>query len=204
MELGLLPAADSRSSLVMTISFAQRTTILVLLLAAGFADPSTSSLAAQVSPSAARRPCDPGSADSTAWRLVTAKSFTFCVPSTWKVEGQTATFQNDKLRWGTGDRPRDPRMGNVTIGKVTADRMVGSPRPSDAESQRLVDDQAGITRETEMIDDHRVEFTRGHRADVVNVGATWMQPRIWFIGEAASNEQANMQLTIIRSVRFTP
>jgi hypothetical protein len=186
----------------MMISLAQRTVALLLLVAGGSAHPSASSLPA-LSPSSASRPCDPGSSDSTAWRLVTAKSFTFCVPSTWRVEGQTATFQNDKLRWGTGDRPRDPRMGNVTSGRMAVEVAPGGQRPSNAEIQQLVDDQVGITRETEMIDDHRVELTRSHRADVVNIGATWMQPRIWFVGEATSNEQANVQLTIIRSVRFT-
>jgi hypothetical protein len=94
-------------------------------------------------------------------------------------------------------------MGNVTSGRIAVDKTAGSAPPSNAEVQRLVDDQLGITRETETIDDHRVELTRSHRADVVNIGATWMQPRIWFVGEATSNEQANVQLTIIRSVRFT-
>ena len=184
---------------LMTISLAQRVVTLLLLVAGGSAHPSTTLDRSW----ALGRPCDSGSPDSTAWRLVTAKSFTFCIPSTWKVEGQAATFQNDKLRWGTGDRPRDPRMGNATVGRITADRMAGSPPPSNAESQRMIDDQLGITRETETIDDHRVELTRSHRADVVNIGAAWTQPRIWFVGEATSNEQANVQLTIIRSVRFT-
>jgi hypothetical protein len=187
----------------MIISLSQRAVALFLLVVGASAHPSTSPSSALTPSSALARPCDPGSPDSTAWRLVAAKSFTFCVPSTWKVEGQAATFQNDKLRWGTGDRPRDPRMGNATVGRITADKMAGSPPPSNAESQRMIDDQLGITRETETIDDHRVEITRSHRADVINIGATWMQPRIWFSGEAASNEQANVQMTIIRSVRFT-
>jgi hypothetical protein len=200
MEFGSIPR-DLHPPLMM-ISLSQRAAALFLFVAGGSALPSVSSVAA-LSPSSASRPCDPGSADSTAWRLVTAKSFTFCVPSTWRVEGQTATFQNDKLRWGTGDRPRDPRMGNVTSGRIAVDKTAGSAPPSNAEVQRLVDDQLGITRETETIDDHRVELTRSHRADVVNIGATWMQPRIWFVGEATSNEQANVQLAMIRSVRFT-
>jgi hypothetical protein len=179
----------------MTIPLPRRVAGLPLLLLAAFARPSASS--------AAPRPCDPGSPDSTARRLVTAKSFTFCVPPTWRVDGQTGTFQAEKLRWGTGDRPREPRMGDVTVGRIAVDRAPGSGPPSDAEARRTIDDQLGITRETETIDDRRVEIMRSHRNNIIGIGATWVQPRVWFSGEAGSNEQASTQLTIIRSVRFT-
>jgi hypothetical protein len=179
---------------------------LLVLLTAGCAHPSASPSASSVAPTASsgsHRPCDPGSSDSTAWHLVAAKSFTFRVPSTWRVDAQTASFQAEKLRWGTGERPRNPTGGPVTVGRITVERAAGSAPPSDAAAQRLVDDQMGITRETETIDGRRVEITRNHHNDLVNIGATWTQPRVWFSGEAASNEQANTQLAIIRSVRFT-
>lgn len=202
MEFPSLAAArlQPQLSLAMTISLPRHAIVLLVLVVAACAHTPASSSVALTSSSAVRRPCDPGSPDTTAWRLVTARSFTFCVPSTWRVDAQTATFQSEKLRWGTGERPRNPTGGPVTVGRITAS---GSVPPTEEQAKRLVDEQLGITRETEMIDGRRVEIMRNHHNDVVNIGATWTQPRVWFSGEAASNEQANMQLTIIRSVRFT-
>ena len=185
----------------MTSSLSRHAVSVALLLAAISAYWAESSPVERTSPSVAR-PCDPGSPDSTAWQLVTGKGFTFCLPATWRVEGQTASFKAEKLRWGNG-QPTRITSGPVTIGRITSDAAPGIGPPSEAESRRLVDQQLGIQRETEIIDGRRADVSRNIHQGVRNTMAVWDQPRIWISGEAASSEQANAQLMIIRTVRFT-
>ena len=174
---------------------------VLLLLAVNCAHPSASSPAPQTSSASSLRPCDPGSPDSSASRLVAAEGFTFCLPSTWGLDARTATFAAERLNWGTGEPPRGAA---VAIERISVPVKPGGRPPSDAEMGRLIDRKLGIQRETILIGGRRAEVVRSQNNGVFFVSVTWAQPLMWFRGEAGSNRESGEQLTIIQTVRFTP
>jgi len=130
------------------------------------------------------------SAPQEQWQQVSARGFTFCIPSSWRATGRN-TFRGDGgwVRWGTGE-PRPTEVATVTV-SVPA----GSPLPTLPGRRH---------RFPETIGGYVAELWDNEYEGKFYTGAQWQTPdRIYLEGQTTDPGGRDRQLEIYRTVRFT-
>ena len=86
--------------------------------------------------------------------------------------------------------------------KVTEARVVS--RAEIAAGVRPADTPAGadLQRFTDQIDGHSVTLWRNKINGKYYVGGQWDVPQVWLLGEADDSRSADVQMMILRTVRF--
>ena len=133
--------------------------------------------------------------DLTTWRTVAAEGFSFCIPPEWTAEGHVWTRGGGKLTWGTGERPNGAVRTQTRL--VTAAEL--SRMESNADEASADRD---VQRSTPVIDGRIADVFRNRIGTKYRTGAQWSDPRVWFTGEASSAEAADLEITIMKTVRF--
>jgi len=127
--------------------------------------------------------------DVSTWREVAANEFTFCVPAEWRVGERDARHGSATLTWGSGAPPHE------TLGKSTG------PVAGPAVSRSTLD----LRQFSEEIGGRRAQLFRNRYGDdTYRSGASWDTPAVWLNGASRTAREADMQITIYRTVRFTP
>jgi hypothetical protein len=165
-----------------------------LLLLAGFAASTPPPASAQA---AEKVPCSVpvASASQEPWQQITARGFTFCIPSSWRA-GSRNTFRGDGgwVRWGTGEYRGGPRETGTAIIAVPANEvpnLVPMPR-------------GRYNHFPETIGGSVAELWDSEVDGKFYTGAQWERPtRIYLAGESTDARVRSIQLEIYRTVRFT-
>jgi hypothetical protein len=170
---------------------------LTLLMAVGCAHGGTSPYADQPTPAPAAALCSATAStqDSTAWRLVSAREFTFCLPPKWRIIGQSASLRSATLEWGAGEHPRK------AAARASVTRSPGGGAPV---SNVDMADVAGaeVKRGRETIGGRVADVWYNRFGSGFSTGGQWAKPHVWMTGEASSPAEAEIELAIIRTVRF--
>ena len=134
--------------------------------------------------------------DLTTWRTVSAEGFTFCMPPEWTADGHVWTRGAGKLTWGTGERPNGAvRTETRRVTAAELSRMQVNADESSADRE--------VQRSSPLIDGRIADVYRNRFGTKYRTGAQWSDPRVWITGEASSAEAADVEIVIIKSVRFT-
>ena len=131
--------------------------------------------------------------DLSAWRLVTAQGFTFCVPPEWRGSGRTWHRGNATISWGLGEPAR--REVRTELRTVPASQAGSPPAGAPPDSD--------IRRFAEAIGGRDAQLWRNRFGRAYYTGARWDSPRVWLTGEANGPDAADLEVTIFRTVRFT-
>ena len=131
--------------------------------------------------------------DVSTWRLVTLKSFTYCVPPDWRGGGGSWRVGRTSLNAGTGA----PRRQRVAVQRVEVLRPGQRPVPLDQPPG------SDVRRFSEAIGGKPANLYRNHFNGTYYVGATWDTPAVWITAETPDADAADLVLQIARTVRFT-
>ena len=131
------------------------------------------------------------SRDLAGWKAVAADGFTFCVPPDWRVGRNSGIGNNASLSWGTGEQPHS-----------VVREEVRTVKPSEFEAMVLANSQTDSRRFTENIGGRDANVWRSRSRDEYHTGAQWKTPRVWLVGKEQTADAADVDLTIIRTVRF--
>jgi hypothetical protein len=127
------------------------------------------------------------------WQQVSARGFTFCIPSSWRATaGNTVRGDGGRIRWGTGE-PRPTEVATMTMSVP-----VGSlPQVPTLPGRH--------NRFSETIGGYVAEISDSEYEGRFYTGAQWPTPvRIYLQGESADPRVRDRQLEVYRTVRFTP
>jgi len=169
-----------------------RTSLLLLL--AGFTALTPKLASAQA---AEPVPCSVpvASAPQEPWQQITARGFTFCIPSSWRA-GPRNTFRGDGgwVRWGTGEYRSGSRETGTMIVAVPANQVPSfQPTP-----------RGRYNHFPETIGGAVAELWDSEVDGKFYTGAEWQRSvHIHLAGETADARVRNIQLEIYRTVRFT-
>ena len=133
--------------------------------------------------------------DLSTWREVAADGFTFCVPHSWSGSGRILRSGTATITWGAGSQP--PRR-TIAVTRTEVVAGPGAYRPTNPGPPPDSD----IRRFSEEIDGRRAELWRNRFGSEYYTGARWSSPRVWIVGDAASPKEADLQVTVYRTVRF--
>jgi hypothetical protein len=166
-----------------------RTSLLLLLAGLTVSTPNLA-----VAQAAETVPCSvpAASAPQEQWQQITARGFTFCIPSSWRA-GARNTFRGDGgwVRWGTGEVRRETGTTVVTV-------------PANAIPSTLPTPPGRFNRFPETIGGFVAELWDSEVDGKFYTGAQWERPeRIHLTGESTDARVRNIQLEIYRTVRFT-
>jgi hypothetical protein len=131
------------------------------------------------------------SRDLSTWKAVAADGFTFCVPPEWQLSRTSAIGHNATLSWGIGEHTRTAIRTEIIAVKA-----------SDLASLPSTSAQTDSRRFTETIGGHDADVWRVRSPAGYFTGAQWRTPRVWLQGTEQTPEAAELELTIIRTVRF--
>jgi len=133
----------------------------------------------------------PGAPASDPWQLVTAPGFTFCVPASWRPNGEHSWVAGaDSIVWGVGQPPM---------------RMVPGVVLGDAVTQPYILGRVAVCHERDYVG--RVDRSRAGMQDFRcpdrhYTFAQFMDPPVHLEGQAQSARAAAVELAIYRTVRF--
>lgn len=153
--------------------------------------------ATAVSPASPPAPCGVTvqGVDVTTWREVAADGFRFCVPPDWPVSGQTWRHGGASLTWGVGELPRR---------EARATEIVAVPASGLGAAQGgLPIPDSDMRRFSEEIGGHLADLWRNRFGEKYYTGAQWSSPRVWIEGGAQDPTTADLQVTVVRTVRFS-
>lgn len=173
--------------------------LAALALGAARAHAQSTPPATPATPPAADATCGTGD-DSPAvagWKLVTTEKFAFCLPPQWKVSRSSATLGSATLQWGTGEHPRE-RVAVVRVVRSTTSSMGGRVVTSDP----VTPNDMETDRKPETIGGRQADVWRNRFNGRYATGGQWASPHVYITGEAMSAGDADMEIAIIRSVRF--
>jgi len=131
------------------------------------------------------------SRDLSGWKAVAADGFTFCVPPEWRVSRNSGSGQNATLTWGTGEQPH-----------TVVREEVRTVSPSEIAALVSGTAQTDYRRFTENIGGRDASVWRNRSRDAYFTGAQWTTPRVWLVGTEQTADAAEIEITIIRTVRF--
>lgn len=95
------------------------------------------------------------------------------------------------MNWGTGEHPR------MAVAATTSTMPATQPdasltAPSASEVHRFTEDIGGST----------ADVWRNRFGSTFYTGGQWTRPPVWVVGKARSAEEADLEITIIRTMRF--
>lgn len=125
------------------------------------------------------------------WKQVTSEDVTFCVPAAWRVRGTRASYSGGSIRWQHSAPPPMTRQpsGVTSLGG----RSAASPNSSPVRTESL----------PEVIGGRQASVMRQMGVGRLQTGVNFPQPPLFsMFGEAAGEEQVNLQLAVYRTVRF--
>lgn len=134
-------------------------------------------------------------ADVSKWQEVAAGGFRFCVPSNWKLSGQTWRHAGARLTWGVGEPPRREAVATKVVAVRASD--LGAAQPG------MPIPDSDVRRFSEEIGGHLADVWRNRFGRKYYTGAQWSSPRVWLVGDADDPATADQQVTVFRTVRFS-
>ena len=124
------------------------------------------------------------------WTEVTSDGITLCLPPGWRVRGSAAHSGTAEIRWGRGDITRQVVRTEIrTVAASDVGRITQEGESSHREYPETIGGRQAIVSRNRV--DRRFYTT-----------AQWTAPRMWVAGEASSEDVVEVQMAIIRSVRF--
>lgn len=142
--------------------------------------------------------------DLVGWQEVQGAGFTFCAPAHWAVAAGMVSNGMTRFEWGVGDMPPSGAAERVEVVTEVVRVPAGADPRAYIENRRPPKLLPGAERRerTETIDGRRARvITSQFRGNHGAIG-TWTTPRVWTRGRAQSADEAELLLTMIRTVRF--
>jgi hypothetical protein len=130
--------------------------------------------------------------DAAAWQLVSTDQFTLCLPKHWKVAGQRASFGDATMSWGAGE----PVVERVPFTVVRVSRGTAPPELPPMSVP------ISTTREKEDIGGFTADVSHIKRGTMFTTLVQWTSPTAFIVAAANSPRDAELQMAVIRSMRF--
>lgn len=156
------------------------------------AAPNANALASGAPSDSARCNAPVRGVDVSAWQLVTARGYTFCLPPGWTGRGDTRRQAGNSLTFGTGT----PRGVKVPYVLLRVRRIGDGPLPASPAG-------ADLLQFEETIGGRNAKLTRSRNQGTYSAIGVWDSPPIWLSAETPSSEVADLMLNVMRTVRFT-
>lgn len=132
------------------------------------------------------------SAQVSGWRMVEAQGFSFCVPPDWSASGRSWAHGTARITWGIG---RQVAQGDVPAIAQAESRSLPACVSAPARG-------ADIHPTPEMIGGRQAQVWRSRYPRGFYTGGHWHDPHFYIVGEAPDAATADLEMTIVRTVRW--